>query len=122
MRFEEITGIVVDTMEESKADTTIQRDKPRRHVVIFLKGRKLVWSVSNCIDGRELFPEGLKVLWRVSEGTEEGWIREGVITGNLTNWGMTQGNIYTVNADALTAGMWRHSPRAVGPFVLRSKY
>ena len=50
-------------MTESKVETMIQSAKPRKHAVIFLKGRKLVWSVSNCIDGGMHF-EG------VSEGAE----------------------------------------------------
>jgi hypothetical protein len=49
-------------MTESKVDTTMQRAKPRKHAIIFLNGRKLVWSVSNGTGG--ILSEG------VSEGTE----------------------------------------------------
>jgi hypothetical protein len=39
---EQIVGIAVATMTESKVDTMIQSTKPRKHAIIFLKGRKLV--------------------------------------------------------------------------------
>lgn len=49
LKTEDIVGMAVATITESRAETTTHRDSPRNTTTIFLKGRRFVWSV-NCTD------------------------------------------------------------------------
>jgi glucose uptake protein GlcU len=48
LKADEMVGMVVATIVESKAETRTQSERPKKTVMTVLWGRRLVWSV-NCI-------------------------------------------------------------------------
>lgn len=46
LKYDEMVGRAVAAMTESKVETTMQSERPAKTAMIFLKGRRLVWSVS----------------------------------------------------------------------------
>lgn len=66
---EEIVGIAVAMITVSSVDTTIQRARPKKHAMSFLKGRRFVWSV-NSTECRRLppFGDGAAVLSSITVG------------------------------------------------------